>query len=78
MRSRKRPGAKSPTQKLEQAANGVFGLGKAVLRLTPESSLENLPVALRQTLPHLPKDKAAAVVCSGPRCLPPVGDPEEL
>ena len=45
-------------QKLEEAANGVFRLGKAVLRVTPESSLENLPAALRFTLPHLPKDKA--------------------
>ena len=65
-------------QKLEEAANGVFRLGKAVLRFTPESSLENLPAALRQTLPHLPKGKAVAVVCSGTSCLPPVGDPEEL
>jgi uncharacterized protein len=64
--------------KLEQAAKGVFRLGKAVLRVTPESSLQNLPAALRLTLPHLPKEKAAALVCSGNTCLPPVSDPEEL
>ena len=65
-------------RKLEGAANGVFRFGKAVLRVTPESSLETLPAALRQTLLHLPKHKAAAVVCSGTTCLPPVGDTEEL
>ncbi|HXR33785.1 MAG TPA: thioredoxin domain-containing protein [Verrucomicrobiae bacterium] len=65
-------------QKLEDAANNVFRLGKAVLRVTPESSLENLPAALRQTLPHLPKEKALAIVCTGSTCLPPIGDAEEL
>jgi uncharacterized protein YyaL (SSP411 family) len=65
-------------QDLEEAANGVFRFGKSVLRVTPESSLENLPPALRQTVPHLPKDKAVAVVCSGTTCLPPVSDAEEL
>jgi uncharacterized protein len=64
--------------KLEEAANSVYRFGKAVLRSTPEALLENLPSALRQTLPHLPKDKAIAVVCSGNTCLPPTGDPKEL
>jgi uncharacterized protein len=65
-------------EKLEAAANGVFQLGKAVLRVTPEASLENLPMALRQTLPHLPRDKAQALVCAGTTCLPPTGDAEQL
>ncbi len=65
-------------QKLEEAANGVYRLGKAVLRVTPQASLENLPRALCETLPHLPKDKAVAIVCSGTTCLPPVSDGEEL
>ena len=64
--------------KLEGPANGVFRLGKAVLRVTPESSLDHLPAALRQTLPHLPKDKAQALVCAGNTCLPPTSEPEEL
>jgi uncharacterized protein len=64
--------------KLEEAANSVFRFGKAVLRVTPEASLENLPAALRQTLPHLPKDKGLAVVCAGTTCLAPIGDAEEL
>jgi uncharacterized protein YyaL (SSP411 family) len=72
------PAGDAAAQKLEDAANGVFRLGKAVLRVTPESSLENLPAALRQTVPHLPKDKAVAVVCSGTTCLPPVSDADEL
>jgi uncharacterized protein YyaL (SSP411 family) len=65
-------------QKLERAANDVFRFGKAVLRVTPATSLEYLPVALRQTLPHLPKDKASALVCSGNTCLPPTSDPAHL
>jgi uncharacterized protein len=72
------PAGDSKAQDLEEAANGVFRIGKAVLRVTPESSLENLPPALRRTVPHLPKDKAVAVVCSGTTCLPPVSDAEEL
>ena len=64
--------------RLEGAANRVFRFGKAVLRVTPETSLENLPAALRQGLPHLPKDRAMALVCTGSTCLPPTGDAEEL
>jgi len=65
-------------EKLEEAANNVFRLGKVVLRVTPNTSLENLPAALRQTLPHLPREKALAIVCAGGTCLPPIGDAEEL
>ena len=65
-------------QALEEAANSVFRFGKAVLRVTPASSLANLPLALRETLPHLPKAQASALVCSGNTCLPPVEAPEDL
>ena len=65
-------------ENLERAANDVFRFGKAVLRVTPATSFEYLPLALRQTLPHLPKDKPSALVCSGNTCLPPTSDPEEL
>jgi uncharacterized protein len=65
-------------KKLEQAANSVYRLGKAVLRVTPDTLPENLPAALRQTLPHLPKDKAVALVCTGTACLPPTADAEAL
>lgn len=63
---------------LEAAARQVFRFGKAVLRVTPETSLDHLPSALRQTVPHLRKDKAQALVCMGTNCLPPTSDPEEL
>jgi uncharacterized protein len=72
------PAGDSAARKLEEAANSVFRLGKAVLRVTPESSLANLPVALRQTLPHLPKDQPSALVCAGNACLPPVHTPEDV
>jgi uncharacterized protein YyaL (SSP411 family) len=72
------PAGDRSAQRLEEAANSVFRFGKAVLRATPASSLENLPLALRQTLPHLPKDQASALVCAGNTCLPPVHTPEEL
>jgi uncharacterized protein len=72
-----RAGDPQATQ-LEAAANGVFRLGKAVLRIAPESSLEHLPAALKQSLPHLVREKAAALVCAGNTCLPPTDDPEEL
>jgi uncharacterized protein YyaL (SSP411 family) len=64
--------------KLEEAAHSVFRLGKAVLRVTPESSLDNLPITLRQTLPHLPKAKPLTLVCAGTTCRPPTSDAEEL
>ncbi|HKI11767.1 MAG TPA: thioredoxin domain-containing protein [Candidatus Acidoferrum sp.] len=64
--------------RLEEAANSVFRFGKAVLRVTPEVSLENLPLALRLTLIHLPRETAAALVCSGTACSPPTSDPKLL
>jgi len=65
-------------QKLEEVANSTYRLGKAVLRVTPEASLDNFPVALRQTLPHLAKDQAQALVCAGTTCLPPTAEVDEL
>jgi len=65
--------------RLEQAAQGVFRFGKAVLRVTPERvSSDGLAPALQQTLPHLRADAAQAVVCVETTCLPPVSDPERL
>jgi uncharacterized protein YyaL (SSP411 family) len=68
------PAAKS----LEAAARGVYRLGKSVLRLEAGTSVEHLPAALRETLPHLPQDKALAIVCAGQSCLPPTSDPQQL
>jgi uncharacterized protein YyaL (SSP411 family) len=39
---------------------------------------EHLPLALRETLPHLPVDKATALVCFGNTCMPPTNEPERL
>jgi uncharacterized protein YyaL (SSP411 family) len=72
------PAGDPAAAKLEGAANASYRFGKAVLRVTPETSLENLPLVLRQTLPHLPKDKAAAIVCTSNTCLPPTSDPNQL
>ena len=63
---------------LERAANSIFRFGKAVLRVTPGTPFDSLPLVLRQTLPHLPADKALAVVCRGNACLPPTAEPEQL
>ena len=65
-------------QALEDAAHGVFRLGKSVLRVTPETPQLLLAGALKETLPHLPADKSLAVVCSGQTCLPPTNDPQHL
>jgi len=63
---------------LEEAAHSVYRLGKSVLRVTPELQIGYLPLALRETLPHLPKDKSLALVCTGNTCLPPTSDPDQL
>jgi len=65
-------------QALESAANGAYRFGKAVLRVKPDASLHYLPLALRETLPHLPASEALAVVCAGQSCLPPTREPEKL
>jgi hypothetical protein len=66
------------SQALEVAANRVFRFGKIVLRLTPGATLATLAEALKETLPHLPADKAAALVCVGQTCVPPTSDPRQL
>ena len=63
---------------MEEAAHRVFRFGKSVLRITPDTTLTNLTGALKETLPHLPTDKAMAVVCVGQTCLPPTSDPAQL
>ncbi|HXM93250.1 MAG TPA: thioredoxin domain-containing protein [Candidatus Dormibacteraeota bacterium] len=80
------PADDSSAQALEAAARRVFRCGKSVLRVTqsvtgagaPGRSLENLPRALRETLPHLLAGKALAIVCAGQTCLPPTSDPAQL
>ena len=63
---------------LEAAANSIFRLGKSIMRILPGTTPASLPLALRETIPHLPKDKAIALVCSGNSCFPPTSNPEQL
>jgi hypothetical protein len=71
--------ADDPTaERLAAAAHGVYRFGKSVLRLTPGALLVSLAGALKETLPHLPAEKALAVVCAGQTCLPPTSDPAQL
>jgi uncharacterized protein YyaL (SSP411 family) len=65
-------------QALEEAAHRVFRFGKSVLRITPGIALTKLAGALEETLPHLPPEKAMAVICAGQICLPPTSDPTQL
>lgn len=65
-------------QSLEAAAHRVYRFGKSVLRVTPETPQLHLAGALKETLPHLPADRAMAVVCAGQTCLPPTSDPAQL
>jgi uncharacterized protein YyaL (SSP411 family) len=72
------PANDATANSLEAAANSVFRFGKSVLRMLPGVTPGSLPLALRETLPHLPKDKALALVCSGNSCFPPTSDPDQL
>jgi uncharacterized protein YyaL (SSP411 family) len=63
---------------LEAAAHSVFRLGKSVLRVKSGATPAELPMALKETLPHLPAETALAIVCAGQTCLPPTSDPAQL
>ena len=72
------PPNEAAAKELEAAANSVFRFGKSVMRFLPGTTAASLPLALRETIPHLPQDKAMALVCSGSTCFPPTSDPEQL
>jgi uncharacterized protein YyaL (SSP411 family) len=74
------PAGDPTAEALLAAANSVFRFGKSVLRVPPDTSAlpASLPMALRETLPHLPEDQPLALVCSGNTCYPPTSDPEKL
>jgi len=69
-------------QQLYRAAVKSISATKAVLKLSPaQVAPQNLPPALAETIPQLPalsQGKAAAVICSGFSCQPPILDAEEL
>jgi uncharacterized protein YyaL (SSP411 family) len=62
-------------EELAAAALKGYVVNKSVVRLR---SLEELPLALAETLPHLPGGGSVAVICRGHVCLPPVSSVEEL
>jgi uncharacterized protein len=72
------PPNEAAAKELEAAANSVFRFGKSVMRFLPGATPASLPLALRETIPHLPQDQAMALVCSGSTCFPPTSDPEQL
>jgi uncharacterized protein len=59
-----------------------FAFGRAVLKLAASEAIaQNLPSALAETIPNLPRVKQAnsvAVVCSDFTCQPPILDSDEL
>jgi uncharacterized protein YyaL (SSP411 family) len=72
------PAGDPAAQALEDAARRLYRFGKSVLRITPGTHLDYLPLALRETLPHLPAGEPLALVCSGNTCLPPTSDAVRL
>jgi uncharacterized protein len=66
--------------RLYRAALLQFSFSNTVLKLADnEVSPQNLPPALAETLPSLPRAQSAtAVICSGFTCQPPLTDPDEL
>ena len=66
-------------RQLEETATGVYRLGKAVLRVTPEvATIDGLAPSLKQVLPGLRADRAQALVCVETTCQPPTSDPNTL
>jgi uncharacterized protein YyaL (SSP411 family) len=66
---------------LFREAQTPFLLNKAVLRFAAPPNANDLPLALAETIPHLPglgEGKSQAVICSGFSCQPPISDPQGL
>jgi len=67
---------------LYAAAVAPFAFGKTALRLaTSQAVAQNLPPALRETIPSLPQlrsGRSFAVLCSGSTCQPPIFEAAEL
>jgi uncharacterized protein YyaL (SSP411 family) len=73
-------GSGQEADRLYRAALDSFSFTKVVLQFRDsELTPHNLPPALAQTLPAVPRPQApAAVICSGFRCQAPVTDAEQL
>ncbi len=69
----------SQADALEKAAAEIYRFGKVILRVTPEQLASNqLPAALRETLPHLDATRPQALVCVETKCFPPVAERDKL
>jgi uncharacterized protein YyaL (SSP411 family) len=68
--------------RLYTTAVASFAFNKAVLKLAANEALrQNLPPGLAETIPYLPavkEGKAAAIICAGFTCQPPIFDPDKL
>jgi hypothetical protein len=75
-------GSGAAAESMWKTASARFAFNKTAIKLTPnEVAAQNLPPALKETLPHLPgiqQAKAVAVVCSGFSCQPPMLEPGQL
>lgn len=75
-------GKDAAATRLRSEALAPFSLSKAVVCLPDnEAAPQNLPPALRHTVPNIPavqQGRTAAVICSGFTCQPPVEDPAQL
>jgi len=75
-------GGEANAEALIAQAKAEFFFNKTVLRFSEnEVVAQNLPPALRETIPHLPgirSEEAKAIVCSNFTCQPPISDPQML
>ncbi len=69
----------SQSAALERAANQTYRFGKSLLRVTPaQIASVHLPLALRETLPHLNAATPQALVCVEATCRSPATEPAKL
>src|SRR5207248_7038155 len=75
-------GSGQQADRLEKAANSVFALNQASLRITRNQVVpQNLPPALAETLPNFAaqaQSPALALLCTSFSCRPPISDPAQL
>jgi uncharacterized protein len=74
-------GSGALADELYATALAPFSITKTVLKVGETPVAQNLPPALAEIIPQLPavkQAKAAAVICSGFTCQPPITDPAAL
>ena len=75
-------GEDDTAEKLYRTAQASFSFGKAVVKFEASKVVpQNLPPALRETIPELPGIKSGnsmAIICSNFACQAPISDPEKM